>query len=66
MNESDYRRVEAWIDAALDVFRSKESKLTVSDIRIRALLGNVRQEIAQEIVKARRAASEAGSAPAQE
>ena len=53
MNESDYRRVEAWLDAALDIFRSKESKLTVSDIRIRALLGSLRQEVSQEITKAR-------------
>jgi hypothetical protein len=55
MTESDYRRVLGWLDSTLEVFRGYKGRLTVREVRIRSLLAVIRQEIAEEYVKAKEA-----------
>lgn len=47
MSEADVRQVIEGIDAALNVFRRNEGRLTVSQIRARSMLSVVRSEVAE-------------------
>jgi hypothetical protein len=56
MSDSDYRRLMAWLDVSLDIFRAHEGRLAVRDIRLQSLLAVLREEVAAELAQRRLAA----------
>lgn len=51
MNETDYQDLAEVIDAAIEKLEGREDTLTVGDIRIRASLRVLRDELRRELGK---------------
>jgi hypothetical protein len=49
MAESELRKVIAWLDASLEVFRANEGRLTAAEIRLRSLIAVLHAEAGEQL-----------------